>query len=225
MGESNSCVNILIIFFIIGILYYLLYYDTEKDQQIKQLKDKNDLEFFDQELLDNVITDEPTQRREDYIKEWDDTFNKCKSKTKSKQKSKPNAKNNSKSLNVLTDTNYDDKEDFAQFTSQGINYNNNLTQFNSADLLPSKDTVATTDIGWEYKDKDGWSESNPQIKEIQGNSWLKGDRFMGMYTVSSSLRNASHDIRCEPANPQMAVSPWNMSTILPSSVCKDDCSI
>ena len=34
--------------------------------------------------------------------------------------------------------------------------------------------------------------------------------------ISQTLRNASHDLRPEPRNPQVAVSLWNNSTIDPN---------
>lgn len=207
---KDQCIIILVMIIIGFAIYYSMQADDDKVQALPDKSPSDELEYFDQDLLENVISDKTSDAdMKDYIKEWDETFNKCPPKKKNKKK------------HVVID----DDTEFAQFTSNGKNYNNNLTQFNSADLLPSKEIVASTDIGWDYKNSDGWSESNPQIKEIKGNSWLNGDRFMGMYSVSSSLRNASHDIRCEPSNPQLPVGPWNNTTILPSSICKDDCSI
>lgn len=46
------------------------------------------------------------------------------------------------------------------------------------------------------------------IKLVSGN-------HIGINTVGSSLRIASHDIRSLPPNPQTFVSPWNMSTVTP----------
>ena len=38
---------------------------------------------------------------------------------------------------------------------------------------------------------------------------------MGIDTVGNSLRNANQQLRSEPANPQVKVSPWNQATIDP----------
>jgi hypothetical protein len=42
-------------------------------------------------------------------------------------------------------------------------------------------------------------------------------RPIGVNTVSTTLRNASHDIRGEPANPKNFVSPWGNSSIEPGN--------
>ena len=40
---------------------------------------------------------------------------------------------------------------------------------------------------------------------------------MGIDTVGTSLRNANLQIRSEPANPQVKVSPWQQTTIEPDT--------
>ena len=123
----------------------------------------------------------------------------------------------------------DDKEvNFADFTTDGKNYYNNLTHFDSADLLPKPDSENTkypSDDGWSYKHGANWDESNPQIKEVEGNAWLNERKFLGMYATASSLRNANHDIRRDIPNPQMTVSPWNNTTILPDTNSKGLCTL
>jgi hypothetical protein len=108
-----------------------------------------------------------------------------------------------------------DGADFKEGTNGHEKWNNN-TQWSASDLLPNRDSSST-----EYN----WDESNPQIKQIEGNAWLNERKFMGMYSVASSLRNATHDIRRDIPNPQMTVSPWNNSTILPDTNSKGLCSL
>jgi hypothetical protein len=122
----------------------------------------------------------------------------------------------------------DDEANFADFTTDGKNYNNNLTHFDSADLLPKADSENTkypSDDGWSYKKGANWDESNPQIKEVEGNAWLNERKFMGITSTASSLRNANHDIRRDIPNPQMTVGPWNNTTILPDSNSKGLCTL
>jgi hypothetical protein len=46
-------------------------------------------------------------------------------------------------------------------------------------------------------------------------NFLNAGYQIGVDTIGQSLRNASHDLRSEPANPQQQVGPWNQSTIEP----------
>ena len=57
---------------------------------------------------------------------------------------------------------------------------------------------------------------NPQGSgDLQAVNLLKAGHHIGINTVGSSLRNANLQVRSEPANPQLAVSPWMNSTISP----------
>ena len=46
---------------------------------------------------------------------------------------------------------------------------------------------------------------------------LKAGYHIGRDTVLGSLRNANLQLRSEPANPQVKVSPWLQSTIEPDT--------
>jgi hypothetical protein len=59
-----------------------------------------------------------------------------------------------------------------------------------------------------------WAQVNPQSGgDIAGKNFLNAGALIGVNTVGQSLRNASWDLRSEPPNPQMQVSPWNQTTI------------
>jgi hypothetical protein len=59
-----------------------------------------------------------------------------------------------------------------------------------------------------------WAQVNPQSSgDIAGKNFLNAGALIGVNTVGQSLRNASWDLRSEPPNPQVQVSPWNVSTI------------
>jgi hypothetical protein len=78
-------------------------------------------------------------------------------------------------------------------------------QLNPTELLPSDPNSK-------------WSQVNPQgAGDIAGKNYLNAGALIGVNTVGQSLRNASHDLRSEPANPQVAVSPWFNSTIEPDT--------
>ena len=48
---------------------------------------------------------------------------------------------------------------------------------------------------------------------INDGNLLNAGYHIGVNTVGSSLRNANLQLRSEPANPQVKVSPWNQTTI------------
>ena len=48
-------------------------------------------------------------------------------------------------------------------------------------------------------------------------SLLKAGWHIGINTVGQSLRNANLQLRSEPSNPQVKVSPWMQSTIGPDT--------
>ena len=50
---------------------------------------------------------------------------------------------------------------------------------------------------------------------INDGNLLNSGYHLGVNTVGSSLRNANRQLRSEPPNPQVKVSPWNQTTIEP----------
>lgn len=75
------------------------------------------------------------------------------------------------------------------------------------DLLPSGKSKAVQD----------YDNANPIGEEgiLKGVNFLKAGFHAGVNTVGQSLRNANRQIRSEPPNPQVAVSPWLNTTIGP----------
>ena len=59
-----------------------------------------------------------------------------------------------------------------------------------------------------------WSNIMPN-NDLKNVGMLNAGHHIGMNTVGSSLRNPNLQIRSEPANPQIKVSPWLQSTIDP----------
>lgn len=63
-----------------------------------------------------------------------------------------------------------------------------------------------------------WAQVNPMgAGDIAGKNFLNAGALIGVNTVGQSLRNASWDLRSEPPNPQVQVSPWQNSTIEPDT--------
>ena len=77
----------------------------------------------------------------------------------------------------------------------------------SKDLLPSN---ASSD------NKIDWAQINPKsLADLSDQNFLTAGYHMGINTVGQSMRNANLQLRSEIPNPQVAVSPWGISTIEP----------
>jgi len=75
-------------------------------------------------------------------------------------------------------------------------------KFNADELLPQNSTASDV-----FEDVQATSIKNPHMINIA--------RPYGVDTVSSSLKNASRDVRGNVTNPRRIVSPWNNSSIEP----------
>ena len=59
-----------------------------------------------------------------------------------------------------------------------------------------------------------WSESVPSGQgELGDQNFLTAGYHVGVNTVGQTLRNANRQLRSEPPNPQVKVSPWLQTTI------------
>ena len=54
-----------------------------------------------------------------------------------------------------------------------------------------------------------------KTKILQGVNLLDAGSHIGINSVGQSLRNANRQLRSEPPNPQVNVSPWMNTTISP----------
>lgn len=80
----------------------------------------------------------------------------------------------------------------------------NRDRLTSADLLPSSCGNSK------------WGEMNPLTGSlITDQNFLTAGYHIGINTIGQSLRNANLQLRSEPPNPQIPVSPWGISTIEP----------
>lgn len=61
-----------------------------------------------------------------------------------------------------------------------------------------------------------WAQVNPQgTGSLKDRNFLQAGWATGISSVGSTLRNANRQLRSEPPNPQVKVSPWLQSTIEP----------
>jgi hypothetical protein len=63
-----------------------------------------------------------------------------------------------------------------------------------------------------------WAQVNPVGQgELKDKNFLEAGYHIGINTVGQTLRNPNYQLRSEPPNPQVKVSPWLQSTIEPDS--------
>ena len=63
-----------------------------------------------------------------------------------------------------------------------------------------------------------WSQVNPAGQGgLENQNFLNAGHHVGMNTVGQTLRNANYQLRSEPPNPQVKVSPWQQTTIEPDT--------
>jgi hypothetical protein len=78
-----------------------------------------------------------------------------------------------------------------------------------------KDTLTPQDL-LPQDSNSTWAQTVPAGQGSLGDqNFLNAGFHVGINTVGQSLRNANLQLRSEPANPQMKVSPWLQSTIDP----------
>lgn len=66
-----------------------------------------------------------------------------------------------------------------------------------------------------------WAQVNPAGEgSLKGRSFLQAGHNIGINTVGQTMRNANLQLRSEPPNPQVSVSPWNQTTIEPDTARK-----
>ena len=84
-----------------------------------------------------------------------------------------------------------------------VSNNCNTKTIKAEELLPSNEVSE-------------FNAANPIGQGVyQGINNLSAGYHVGVNTVGQSLRNANRQLRSEPANPQVAVSPWMNTTIAP----------
>ena len=61
-----------------------------------------------------------------------------------------------------------------------------------------------------------WAKVNPDgVGTLKDKNFLQAGYHVGINTVGQTLRNANLQLRSDPPNPQVAISPWLQSTISP----------
>jgi hypothetical protein len=67
-----------------------------------------------------------------------------------------------------------------------------------------------------HNDHSNWADVYPDgVGQLQNKNFLNSGHHVGINTTGQHLRNANKQLRSEPANPQIQVSPWQQSSIGP----------
>jgi len=79
-----------------------------------------------------------------------------------------------------------------------------------------RDRLTSSDLLPQDAANSKWAQINPSGSGMLGDqNFLTAGYHVGINTIGQSLRNANLQLRSEPPNPQVAVSPWGISTIEP----------
>lgn len=99
---------------------------------------------------------------------------------------------------------------------------NKFTQRTQKDI----DDLFDVDKMLPQEDRNDWFDITPleSTKKIKGTHLIHPKVHMGVNTISTSLRNATHDIRGDIVNPKLNTGPWNQSTIEPDTNIKGICN-
>jgi len=94
----------------------------------------------------------------------------------------------------------------------------NMVASGSATCFP-RDRLTATDLLPKDAANSRWAQLNPAGQgDVSDQNFLTAGYHIGVDTVGSSKKNANLQLRSEPANPQVNVSPWNQASITPSDV-------
>jgi hypothetical protein len=128
------------------------------------------------------------------------------------------------SINNLNDGFQANDENDCNYASLNGDDNNKLTgikegfetQSQDPTTCIKKDKLTSSDLLPKDAQNLIWSKINPSSQaNIQDQNFLTAGYHIGVNTVGQSLRNANLQLRSEIPNPQVAVSPWLISTIEP----------
>ena len=81
------------------------------------------------------------------------------------------------------------------------------------DCFP-KDKLTSEDLLPKDAANSKWAQVNPAGQgDLKDKNFLNAGFHIGINTIGNSLRNPNLQLRSEPPNPQLKVSPWNQTTI------------
>ena len=146
-----------------------------------------------------IMDEEPTNIRENYNDEEENKIHHSNEEHHSQAENMPHMKehfaSNGNKMDYLSmDKNFEEERNDTNFPKQ---------QLSADELLPSDNSSL-------------WAQVNPAGEgSLKDRNFLQSGYHIGINTVGQTLRNANQQLRSEPPNPQVKVSPWLQSTIEP----------
>lgn len=118
------------------------------------------------------------------------------------------------------DVSDEENESFENFENSNnmdhLNSNNNVQEKRESSNFP-KEQLGADDL-LPSDDSSLWAKVNPSGEgTLKDRNFLQSGYHIGINTVGQTLRNANQQLRSEPPNPQLKVSPWLQSTIEPDA--------
>ena len=116
--------------------------------------------------------------------------------------------------------NYQEEEMKEKFTQGGntmdyYSMDSNFEEERNNSHFP-KEQLSAEELLPKNNSSDLWAKVNPEGEgSLEGKNFLQSGYHIGINTVGQTLRNANMQLRSEPPNPQVKVSPWQQSTIEP----------
>jgi hypothetical protein len=117
----------------------------------------------------------------------------------------------------------DTANSYTSVSGEPISSSNEISHFagdasvdSSPDSCFVRDRLTSSDLLPKDAANSKWAQINPAGSGMLGDqNFLTAGYHVGINTIGQSLRNANLQLRSEPPNPQVAVSPWGISTIEP----------
>ena len=218
--DTNEIVRFLLIIIAAGVFIYLIHTYNNNPT----VNSPSEMETF---YADGEETEEsPAQKlnREELMKTRDQNImNQARNFQGLGSDNSDNSDNESEaSSNQETDPNPsegENNETFKTVEQNNTEENNNSSNNNSSNRLPNecypKDILTPKDL-LPQDSNSTWAQTVPNGQGSLGDqNFLNAGFHTGINTVGQSLRNANLQIRSEPPNPQIKVSPWLQTTIEP----------
>ena len=106
-----------------------------------------------------------------------------------------------------------------QFIEQPLNLNMSESNGSQLNQMPGecypKDVLSSADL-LPNNANTLWAQVNPSGQgSLSDQNFITAGYHVGVNTVGQTLRNGNRQLRSEPLNPQVKVSPWLQSTIEP----------
>lgn len=123
--------------------------------------------------------------------------------------------------NLEDDNGDEDGEDETEVKNDNFTVGKENFENSSTESVPGcipKDQLSPQELLPQDSEANQWSQANPQGSGSLGDkNFIQAGYHVGINTVGQTLRNANLQLRSDPANPQVQVSPWLQTTINPDT--------